>query len=487
MWRRLSIGLFAVTLLGQSGPPGCALDRALQAHQAGDLPTALREYQACVAAGADRPEIRSNLGAVLARLGRYQDAIDQYQVAMKAAPPEVVPRLRFNLALAYYKSFQVNEAASELEILHAAQPADLNIALLLADCRLRAGELEKAIELLTPLEAEHQDEPGLNYALGIALIRNGKVADGQVRVDRILGHGESAEGHFLIGSALFASGNYPAAVKEFAKAESMNPELPSLHSYYGQALLFTGDPDGASVEFRRELAANPNDFDANFQLASILAHRGKTEEARPLLERAVLVRPGSGEAREALDHGFRSGPATAEDGIGAGSPAPPVAGLDLTHRARPVVLVFGSYTCPKLRGSAGELKRLSQAYRDRVDFVLVYIREAHADGGTEAEWQSTINQREGIDLRPAANLPEKKEHADFCLRRLDLPWTAIVDGMDAPAEIAYKAWPSRLYLVGRDGRVAYNSRLGELDFRPAVLDDALRHVLEERRPSAARR
>ena len=44
---------------------------------------------------------------------------------------------------------------------------------------------------------------------------------------------------------------------------------------------------GAMQAFRKELAANPNDFDANFQLASILAHRGKTAEARPLLERAV--------------------------------------------------------------------------------------------------------------------------------------------------------------------------------------------------------
>ena len=43
----------------------------------------------------------------------------------------------------------------------------------------------------------------------------------------------------------------------------------------------------------KELAANPNDFDANLQLASILARRGQPAEARPLLERAVQVRPGS--------------------------------------------------------------------------------------------------------------------------------------------------------------------------------------------------
>ena len=86
---------------------------------------------------------------------------------------------------------------------------------------------------------------------------------------------------------------------------------------------------------------------------------------------------------------------------------------------------------------------------------------------------STINQRDGISLAPAATLPEKKQHADLCLRKLNLPFPALVDGMDGAAEAAYQAWPSRVYVIDRDGRVAYNSRLGELDFRPAALDTAI--------------
>jgi tetratricopeptide (TPR) repeat protein len=475
---RLWFALSIATLSGQTPPPGCALDRAIQLHQAGDLTAAIREYQACIAADPDRVEARSNLGAILAKLGRYQEAIDQYQVALKVAAAEIAPRLHFNLALAYYKSFQIPEAASELEALHRAQPADLNLALLLADCRLRSGEFKQAIEVLLPLEASQPDQPALDYVLGTALIRYGRVAEGQVRVDRILGRGESAEGHFLLGAALFTAGNYPAAVKELSKAEALNPSLPSLHSYLGQALLITGDPDGATEAFRKELAINPNDFDANFQLASILAHRGKPEEARPLIERAVQVRPGSLEARDALANGFRFNRSPqADPGIVAGSPAPPVATLNLSHPSKPVVLVFGSYTCPKLRGSAADLKRIAEQYRDRVDFRLVYIREAHAEDGSEAQWQSTINAREGISLSPARNLAEKREHADLCVRKLNLPWAAVVDGMDGGAETAYQAWPSRVYVIGRDGRIAFNSRLGEFDFRPAELDTALREIL----------
>lgn len=460
------------------------MDRAVQLHQAGEFPAAIREYQACIAAEPNRAEARSNLGAILARLGRYQEAIEQYQAALKVAAPEIAPRLRFNLALAYYKSFQIPEAASELESLHRSQPGDLNIALLLADCRLRTGEFKQAIDVLLPLEAAHADHAALDYVLGMALIRDGRVAEGQLRVDRILGRGESAEAHFLLGAALFTKGDFPAATKEFSKAAALNPDVASLHSYYGQALLFSGDADGAVTEFRKELAANPNDFDANLQLAAILSRRGKAEEARPLLERAVQVRPGSVEARDALANGFRDKSSQADPGIAAGAPAPPIATIELARPSKPVVLVFGSYTCPKLRASAADLKRISEQYRDLVDFRLVYIQEAHADAGPEAQWQSTINEREGISLPPARDLPEKREHAELCVRKLNLPWTAVVDGMDGAAEKVYQAWPSRVYVIGPDGRVAFNSRLGEFDFHPAEMDAALREILAKRVPDA---
>jgi tetratricopeptide (TPR) repeat protein len=417
-------------------------------------------------------------------MGRYQDAIGQYLEGLKTASPDVAPRLRFNLALAYYKSFEISEAAVQFEALHAAQPEDLNLALLLADCRLRTGEFQKAVDVVGPLEIAHSGDPALNYVLGMALIRLGRVADGQIRVDRILRRGDSAEGRFLLGSALLSAGDYPGAVKELSQAAALNPEVPSLQSYLGQALLFTGDADGAARAFRKELATDPNDYDANFRLASILARRGQAEESRRLLERAVQVRPGSVEARVALTGGFHFEQAASGDpGIPVGAVAPPAGALTFTGLARPVVLVFGSYTCPKLRSSAADLKRIAAQYHERVDFRLVYISEAHADGA-ESQWQSTINQKEGIDLPAPRNLAEKQDHATLCLRRLSLPFGVVVDGMDEAAERAYEAWPSRLYLVGRDGKVAFQTRLGELDFHADDLERAILQALAGREADA---
>lgn len=478
MFKRCSaLVIFVVLSRAQPVESGCALSHAIELHQSGDLTGAMREYQACLAVDPEKVEVRSNLGAVYARLGRYQDAIDQYQKALQSAPAAIAPRLRFNLALAYYKSFQIPEAARELESLHSAQPQELNVALLLADCRLRMGEFRKAVDLLMPLEPSGADNEALDYVLGMALIRDNRVEEGQRRVDRILRKGESAEGHFLIGSAMFMSRNYPGAVGEFAKAVALNPKVASLQSFYGQALLATGDPEGAAAAFGKELVENPNDYEANFQLASILAFRGKQNEAKPLLERAVQVRPASAEARAALEHGFRFDAPRAEGGVARGAAAPAIRGVELQHPQRPVVLVFGSYTCPKLRTAAAELNRLAAAYKGRIDFRLVYIREAHAEGGEEAEWQSTINQREGVLMPPARTDGEMQEHANVCVRKLHIAYPTVIDGMSAAAEKAYDAWPSRVYLVDRAGKVAYSSRLGEQDFQPAALDTAIRETL----------
>jgi hypothetical protein len=46
--------------------------------------------------------------------------------------------------------------------------------------------------------------------------------------------------------------------------------------------------------------------------------------------------------------------------------------------------------------------------------------------------------------------------------------------MAGAAESAYQAWPSRLYVVSRDGKVTYQTRLGELDFKPTELEAAIR-------------
>ena len=57
------------------------------------------------------------------------------------------------------------------------------------------------------------------------------------------------------------------------------------------------------------------------------------------------------------------------------------------------------------------------------------------------------------------------------------PIRAVVDGVGNEAEAAYEAWPDRLYLIDRDGRVAFKSAPGPFGFHPQALEAALQRIL----------
>jgi len=66
--------------------------------------------------------------------------------------------------------------------------------------------------------------------------------------------------------------------------------------------------------------------------------------------------------------------------------------------------------------------------------------------------------------------------AGTCVRKLGIKFPALIDGFDNEAEIAYTGWPDRLYLIQRDGRVAYKSKAGPFGFHPDELSAALKVV-----------
>jgi Flp pilus assembly protein TadD len=450
------IAIFATGLL-------FAQERAIELQKQGDLEGAAAAYRSFLTDHPNEAGIHSNLGVVLTQLRRFDEAEKEYKDALRLSPGN--PGIELNLALVYYKSGRIPEAAKQL--VELLPQGNQQVTLLLADCYLRTGENKKVIDLL---RSKNTGDLATAYLLGMALIRDNQIPEGQLVLDRILKDENSAEAHFLLGSQMFSSGDFPGAVKQFQAAAERNPALPSLQSYYGQALLNTGDPDAAAEAFRKELARDPIDFDSNLHLAEILIARNKPEEAAPLLDRAARVRPGSPLIAQA-----KAGH-SAPSGILTGQPAPLFTlsniRLDSYRGKSPILLVFGSYSCPNFRTAAPSINALYKHYGKTVPFLMVYIREAHS----EADWQSTRNEREGISIAPAKTMDEKNSHATLCVRKLNIPFPALVDGMDGKVEAAYQAWPSHAYLVDRSGVIRYSTGLTELDYHADQLEAALKEI-----------
>jgi tetratricopeptide (TPR) repeat protein len=283
--------VFSTVLWGQSSQlsPQQLIQDAMQKQRAGDLSGAIVEYKQFLKLHPEATPIHANLGAALAGLGRYEEAISEYKIALNQSPS--LSEARLNLALAYYKMGRISDAASRLSRVHREDPANMQAVLLLGDCYLRMGKNQDTITLLQPLAKAHPDDLAVAYMLGTALLRNKQPDQGAAVIDRILRNGESAETHLLLGMAKFEAMQYPEAIADLTRATEINPDLPDVYSYLGQAQMESGDMKAAREAFEKELTHNPNDFESNVRLAVLLKQDGNYERAHELLNRALLVRP----------------------------------------------------------------------------------------------------------------------------------------------------------------------------------------------------
>lgn len=103
---------------------------------------------------------------------------------------------------------------------------------------------------------------------------------------------------------------------------------------------------------------------------------------------------------------------------------------------------------------------------------MVYIREAHA---IDSDWPMAFG-----NIEDPLDLGERASVAKQCVEGLDLPMPAIVDNVDDAVSLAYGAWPDRLYLVGKDGKIAYAGGQGPFLFDPGGFEDAIAEELAGR-------
>jgi Iodothyronine deiodinase len=108
----------------------------------------------------------------------------------------------------------------------------------------------------------------------------------------------------------------------------------------------------------------------------------------------------------------------------------------------------------------------------------VYVREAHPIDG----WRMESNDRVGVSVaQPRSNF-QRVEVATQCHDLLEMSTPVLVDGIDDRVGHAYSGMPDRLYIVDREGKVAFKSGRGPFWFNPAEMEQALIMMLLEDAP-----
>ena len=95
-----------------------------------------------------------------------------------------------------------------------------------------------------------------------------------------------------MGTTKFMVADFSGALQDLQKAVELNPQLPDVYAYYGQALLLTGDQGGARRAFERQLQMDPNNFESNLRMGVLLRQDQENERALGYLRHALQIRPG---------------------------------------------------------------------------------------------------------------------------------------------------------------------------------------------------
>lgn len=102
------------------------------------------------------------------------------------------------------------------------------------------------------------------------------------------------------------------------------------------------------------------------------------------------------------------------------------------------------------------MEEIYHRFRDQVAFFVVYVQEAHPTDG----WQVDSNVQEGVLYRQHQTFDAREAVAKACSLDLHIPIPVLIEDMDNVVDEAYGAAPERLYLIGADGRVAYQGGAG---------------------------
>ena len=127
----------------------------------------------------------------------------------------------------------------------------------------------------------------------------------------------------------------------------------------------------------------------------------------------------------------------------------------------PLLVVFGSKSCPLTVSSIEPLKQLHQKFGRDIEFVMLNVREAHP----------------GEYNRQPTNYEQKLSRAEELQTQYEIPWVVAVDDIDGTLHRALDTKPNAAYLMDKNGKIAFRGLFAGDD---TALEQALLSVSKDR-------
>lgn len=206
-----------------------------------------------------------NHGAVLEKLGRVDEAFEEYQAALRIDPDFV--KAHVNLANLYKNEGQLEQSQKHFEKALALEPGSSEVHFAYAYLLERLGRPDDA-------RAEYQ--------------RSIKLSP------------KSAPTRFNFGAFLETQGELDNAIVQYQRAVEIDPKYADAHAQLATALLTKGDTKAAEAHYLEAVRLNPERADIHSNLGSLLLRQGRTSQAIVQYEEALRIDPNLTQAAESL-------------------------------------------------------------------------------------------------------------------------------------------------------------------------------------------
>ena len=269
-----------------------AFAAAVAKHQSGDFAAAEAAYRAVLKGAPAYAPALCNLGVLLVRANRLQEAADCYNLALAGTPD--YPDAHFNLGNLHRRAGNLQSAADHYHATLQAKPdhgaAAYNLGLVLSAAGNAAAALD-CFRLVADLEPQNADAWS---RLGDTLMRTGKHAEGVAAFAKVVElKPADPRGHYNLGLGLSNRGDTQAAHETLKKALELSPDYPEAHNALGLNLESLGRKDDAMFHYQRAVQLKPDLADGWSNLGVNLTEQGRVEEAIGCLRESLVHRPQS--------------------------------------------------------------------------------------------------------------------------------------------------------------------------------------------------
>ncbi|MBI4455785.1 MAG: redoxin domain-containing protein [Acidobacteria bacterium] len=120
--------------------------------------------------------------------------------------------------------------------------------------------------------------------------------------------------------------------------------------------------------------------------------------------------------------------------------------LSSLWQERPIVVEFGSITCPVFCGKIASMEELARKYAGKANFYVLYVREAHP----------------GQNYPAHRSFTQKLNYAHALERLEKVERTILIYDLEGTMNRDYGAMPNSVYVIGKDGIIAYRADWNDL-------------------------